>query len=210
MPAVLRPLKERVGNNGAGDAGMVSERRRQRAETVGSLLRSVTSLVIGVLAVMLVLGEIGFNLGPFIAGAGIVGIALGFGAQNLVKDFLSGIFMILEDQYGVGDVVDLGAASGTVEAVGLRVTRLRDGNGTLWYVRNGEILRVGNKSQGFALGHRRPARPVRLGRRRGRRGDAGGGRRAGAPRTTSPTPCWRSRSCSASRRSTSSEGWCCG
>jgi small conductance mechanosensitive channel len=114
------------------------------------LLRSVTSLVIGVLALMLVLGEVGFDLGPFIAGAGIVGVALGFGAQNLVKDFLSGIFMILEDQYGVGDVVDLGSATGTVESVGLRVTRLRDGNGTLWYARNGEVLRVGNHSQGFA------------------------------------------------------------
>ena len=148
VPVVLRPLKERLGNG--GQDGMVSERRRQRAQTVGSLLRSVTSLVIGVLALMLVLGEVGFQLGPFIAGAGIVGVALGFGAQNLVKDFLSGIFMILEDQYGVGDVVDLGSATGTVESVGLRVTRLRDGNGTLWYARNGEVLRVGNHSQGFA------------------------------------------------------------
>jgi small-conductance mechanosensitive channel len=150
VPVVLRPLKERLGATTPEAAGLVSERRRQRAETVGSLLRSVTSLVVGVLALMLVLGEVGFKLGPFIAGAGIVGVALGFGAQNLVKDFLSGIFMILEDQYGVGDVVDLGSASGTVEAVGLRVTRVRDGNGTLWYARNGEILRVGNHSQGFA------------------------------------------------------------
>jgi moderate conductance mechanosensitive channel len=150
VPVVLRPLKERLGATTPESAGLVSERRRQRAETVGSLLRSVTSLVVGVLALMLVLGEVGFQLGPFIAGAGIVGVALGFGAQNLVKDFLSGIFMILEDQYGVGDVVDLGSASGTVEAVGLRVTRVRDGNGTLWYARNGEVLRVGNHSQGFA------------------------------------------------------------
>ena len=77
-------------------------------------------------------------------------MALGFGAQSLVKDFLSGIFMIFEDQYGVGDVIDAGEATGTVEAVGLRVTRLRDINGTVWYVRNGEILRVGNKSQNWA------------------------------------------------------------
>ena len=147
VPTVLRPLKERMG---AENSRLVTERRRQRAETVGSLLRSVASLVISVLALMLVLGEVGFELGPFIAGAGIVGVALGFGAQNLVKDFLSGIFMILEDQYGVGDVVDLGSATGTVESVGLRVTRVRDGNGTLWYARNGEILRVGNHSQGFA------------------------------------------------------------
>jgi moderate conductance mechanosensitive channel len=150
VPVVLRPLKERLGADLLEQAGLVSERRRQRAETVGSLLRSVASLVIGVLALMLVFGEVGFQLGPFIAGAGIVGIALGFGAQNLVKDFLSGIFMILEDQYGVGDVVDLGEASGTVEGVGLRVTRLRDASGTVWYVRNGEVLRVGNRSQGFA------------------------------------------------------------
>jgi moderate conductance mechanosensitive channel len=149
VPVVLRPLKDRLGNG--AEAGLVSERRRQRAETVGSLLRSITSLVIGILALMLVLGEVGFDLGPFIAGAGIIGVAVAFGAQNVVKDFLSGIFMVLEDQYGVGDVVDLGAASGTVEAVGLRVTRVRDGNGTLWYARNGEVLRVGNKSKGFAL-----------------------------------------------------------
>jgi small conductance mechanosensitive channel len=150
VPVVLKPLKERIGPGLLETTGLVSERRRQRAETVGSLLRSIASLVIGVLALMLVLGEIGFQLGPFIAGAGIVGVALGFGAQNLVKDFLSGIFMILEDQYGVGDVVDLGEAAGTVESVGLRVTRLRDVNGTVWYARNGEVLRVGNRSQGYA------------------------------------------------------------
>jgi small conductance mechanosensitive channel len=77
-------------------------------------------------------------------------VALGFGAQSLVTDFLSGIFMIVEDQYGVGDVIDLGEASGTVEAVGLRVTRLRDVQGTVWYVRNGEVVRVGNSSQNWA------------------------------------------------------------
>jgi small conductance mechanosensitive channel len=90
------------------------------------------------------------DLAPIIASAGVVGVALGFGAQNLVKDFIAGIGIILEDQYGVGDVVDLGEASGTVEAVGLRITRLRDVNGVVWYARNGEVLRVGNKSQGYA------------------------------------------------------------
>jgi small conductance mechanosensitive channel len=129
---------------------LLSERRRQRAETIGSILRSITSFAVLGLAFVLVLGELGINLAPIIASAGIVGIALGFGAQNLVKDFLSGIFMVLEDQYGVGDIIDLGEASGTVEAVGLRTTRLRDVHGTVWYVRNGEIIRVGNKSQGFA------------------------------------------------------------
>jgi small conductance mechanosensitive channel len=126
------------------------ERRQQRAETMGSLLKSITTGLTLAIVVMMVLAKLGQPIAPIIASAGILGIAFGFGAQNLVKDFLSGIFMILEDQYGVGDVVDLGEASGTVEAVGLRVTRLRDVNGTVWYVRNGEILRVGNQSQNWA------------------------------------------------------------
>ena len=93
----------------------------------------------------------GTPVAPILASAGIVGVALGFGSQTLVKDFLSGIFMIFEDQYGVGDVVNLGEGlSGTVEAVSLRVTRVRDTNGTVWYVRNGEIIRVGNMSQNWA------------------------------------------------------------
>ena len=151
VPVVLRPLKERMGADALESAGLVSERRRQRAETVGSLLRSIASLVVGVLALMLVFGEIGFQLGPFLAGAGIVGVALGFGAQNLVKDFLSGIFMLLEDQYGVGDHVDLGDAVGTIERVGLRTTTVRDVTGMVWYVRNGTIERVGNGSQDHAV-----------------------------------------------------------
>ena len=127
-----------------------STRRVQRAKTMGDLLKSVlTGLLIAVFGTM-VLSEIGVNIAPIIASAGIIGIALGFGAQSLVKDFLSGIFMIFEDQYGVGDVVDVGEASGTVEAVSLRVTRLRDLNGTVWYVPNGEILRVGNMSQNWS------------------------------------------------------------
>lgn len=127
-----------------------STRRVQRAQTMGSLLKSIITGVIVAVVVTMVLSEIGVNIAPIIASAGIVGVAIGFGAQSLVKDFLSGIFMIFEDQYGVGDVVDLGEASGTVEAVSLRVTRLRDVNGTVWYVRNGEILRVGNQSQNWA------------------------------------------------------------
>jgi moderate conductance mechanosensitive channel len=125
-------------------------RRVQRAKTMGDLLKSViTGLLIAVIGTM-ILSELGVNIAPIIASAGILGIALGFGAQSLVKDFLSGIFMIFEDQYGVGDVVDVGEASGTVEAVSLRVTRLRDLNGTVWYVPNGEILRVGNMSQNWS------------------------------------------------------------
>ena len=131
-------------------ARLAAARRSQRAETMGGVLRSITSFVVFTLVGIMALSEVGVNVGPLIAGAGIVGVALGFGAQSLVRDFLSGIFMIFEDQYGIGDVVDLGDAIGSVEAVTLRVTRLRDINGTVWYVRNGEILRVGNMSQNWA------------------------------------------------------------
>ncbi|MGH3972120.1 MAG: mechanosensitive ion channel family protein [Pseudonocardiaceae bacterium] len=147
---LLRPLRERTPESWRG-TGLLSQRRSQRARTIGSVLRSGTTFVVAGVAVTLVLGELGINLGPIIASAGILGIALGFGAQNLVKDFLSGMFMMVEDQYGVGDVVDLGEATGTVEAVGLRVTTLRDAKGTVWYVRNGEVLRVGNSSQGYSV-----------------------------------------------------------
>lgn len=139
----------RLMNRGA--AAAAAERGTQRARTLGSVLRSLCSAIVGVVAAITVLGEFGVDLAPVLASAGIVGVAVGFGAQNLVKDFLSGVFMLLEDQYGVGDIVDVGQASGTVETVGLRITTLRDVNGTLWYVRNGEIVRVGNKSQGFAV-----------------------------------------------------------
>jgi small conductance mechanosensitive channel len=127
-----------------------SLRRVQRAETVGALLASVASFGIWTLAGLMALGTLGLDLGPLIAGAGIVGVAVGFGSQNLVRDFISGIFMLMEDQYGVGDVVDAGPATGTVEGVGLRTTRLRDVSGTLWHIPNGEIRRVGNRSQGWA------------------------------------------------------------
>jgi len=134
------------------DGGTVAaQRSAQRARTIGSVLRSIASAVVLVIAVAMILAEFSVNLAPILASAGIVGLAVGFGAQNLVRDFLSGMFMLLEDQYGVGDIVDVGSASGEVEAVGLRITTLRDGNGTVWYVRNGEILRVGNKSQGYAM-----------------------------------------------------------
>ncbi|WP_233160344.1 mechanosensitive ion channel family protein [Actinophytocola xanthii] len=148
IPALLRPLRERAPQ---ALGQLLSERRAQRARTIGSVFKSITSVIVYGLAFMMVLAELGVNLAPVLASAGILGVAIGFGAQNLVRDFLSGVFMMLEDQYGVGDVVDVGEASGTVEAVGLRITTLRDVNGTVWYVRNGEILRVGNKSQGFAV-----------------------------------------------------------
>lgn len=127
-----------------------TERARQRAKTLGVLFKSVASAVVGVVTFMMLLGEFDINLGPLIAGAGIVGVAVGFGAQSLVRDLLSGIFMLIEDQYGVGDVIDVGDAIGTVESVGLRTTRIRDVRGTLWHVPNGEIRRVGNMSQVWA------------------------------------------------------------
>ncbi len=148
MPTPI--LKHKPGSVDKSAAALVAGRRVQRAQTMGSLLKSITSIVIFTITGITAIAEIGYPVGPLIASAGVVGVALGFGAQSLVKDFLSGIFMIFEDQYGVGDVVDLGEAIGTVEAVGLRVSRLRDVDGVVWYVRNGEILRVGNHSQNWA------------------------------------------------------------
>ena len=114
-----------------------------------------------------ILDELGVNLAPLLAGAGIVGVALGFGAQTLVRDFLSGLFMLVEDQYGVGDVIDVGVATGTVEGVSLRTTRLRDVEGVVWHVPNGEIQRVGNKSQQWSRAV--STSPIALRRRRRRR-----------------------------------------
>ena len=127
-----------------------AERSRQRFVTLGTVLRGLAGVAVYAVALMVALGELGLNLGPLIAGAGIVGLAIGFGAQSLVSDFIAGIFIIIEDQYGVGDYVDVGAASGTVEKVGLRTTTLRDVNGTMWTIPNGEIRRVGNSSQLWA------------------------------------------------------------
>jgi len=132
-------------------AVLMTARREQRAEALGQLLKSITTFTIITLAILILLSQAGVNLAPLLASAGVVGVALGFGAQTLVKDFLSGIFLVLEDQFGVGDVVDLGPALGTVEEVTLRITRVRDLSGIVWYVRNGEILRVGNKSQGWTM-----------------------------------------------------------
>jgi moderate conductance mechanosensitive channel len=127
-----------------------SARREQRARTMASVLRGITTVAVIAVATLMILPLYGFSVAALLTSAGILGVAFGFGAQTLVKDFLSGMFMIAEDQYGVGDVVDLGRASGVVEAVGLRVTRLRALDGTVWYVRNGEVQRVGNRSQGWA------------------------------------------------------------
>ncbi len=134
----------------AAVTGADDERYQQRAATMGSLLRSLVAAGVFTVAVLTVLAIFDVPLGPLLATAGVGGVALGFGAQSLVRDFLSGLVMIMEDQYGVGDTIDTGQVTGTVEEVGLRVTRLRDANGQVWYVRNGEIQRVGNQTQGWS------------------------------------------------------------
>jgi len=132
------------------ESALVDERRKQRVRALGAILRSAASVTIFSIAGFVVLGDLGINLAPLLASAGVVGVAIGFGAQNLVRDYLSGIFMLVEDQYGVGDVITVGDATGTVENVTLRITRVRDVNGIVWHIRNGAIDTVGNESQGWA------------------------------------------------------------
>ena len=122
-------------------------RQRERARTASSVLNSSSKALIGLIAGGMILGELGVDLGPLVASAGVVGFAVGLGAQTIVRDVFSGIIMLVEDQYGVGDEVDVLDVKGKVETVGLRITTIRDRQGTLWYLRNGEILKVGNKSQ---------------------------------------------------------------
>jgi small conductance mechanosensitive channel len=138
------------GNARLGGLMVNAERRRQRAEAIGSVLRSSASVLILGTAALNVLSVLGIDLAPLLASAGVAGVAIGLGAKSVVTDFLSGVFMILEDQYGVGDEIDAGAASGTVLEVGLRVTKLRGADGEIWYLRNGEISRIGNLSQGWS------------------------------------------------------------
>ena len=125
----------------------VAKRQAERARTTGSVLNSILKAVIWIVAIGMILGEFGFNLGPVIASAGVIGVAIGLGAQTLVRDILSGIFMLIEDQYGVGDQIKVLEIEGVVEKVGLRITTIRDKDDVLWYVRNGEILLIGNRSQ---------------------------------------------------------------
>ena len=131
-------------------------RATMRAETLGAVFNSIATVAVWSIAFMLILGAVGVELGPLVAGAGIVGVALGFGAQNVVKDFLAGLFIIMEDQYGIGDVVELRdsvgspGTGGTVEGISLRSTRVRDVEGVVWYLPNGEIRTAGNKSQQWA------------------------------------------------------------
>jgi small conductance mechanosensitive channel len=147
---VRRTLRRLTPQSLQATAAVTPLRAAARAQTIGLVLKSTASIVIYSLATLTALSEVGIDLAPLIAGAGIVGVALGFGAQSLVKDFLSGLFMLAEDQYGVGDVIDVGEAVGTVEVVNLRTTKLRAVDGTVWHVPNGEIRRVGNMSQQWA------------------------------------------------------------
>jgi hypothetical protein len=132
------------------EAALVDERRKQRVRALGAILRSAASVTIFAIAGFVILGDLSINLAPLLASAGVAGVAIGLGAQGLVRDYLAGIFMLVEDQYGVGDVITLGNATGTVENVTLRITRMRDVNGIVWHVRNGSIETVGNESQGWA------------------------------------------------------------
>lgn len=130
-------------------APKVSARAVQRARTLGGIGRNLITAVIVMVAFTMVMGELGFNLTALLASAGVVAAGLAFGAQNIVKDILNGVFMAFEDQLGVGDVVTIGEVNGTVEDVGIRVTQVRGVDGTLWFIRNGEILTLGNSSQGW-------------------------------------------------------------
>jgi moderate conductance mechanosensitive channel len=130
-----------------GIANEPDPRREARIDSISTVVESTATVIIWTIAGITALGEMGVNLAPLIAGAGIAGVALGFGAQSLVKDCIAGLFMLLEDQYGIGDVVDLDEAAGTVEQISLRTTVLRGVDGTVWHVPNGVVQRVGNRSQ---------------------------------------------------------------
>lgn len=131
-------------------ARVARERTQQRAHAIGTLLTSTVTVIIAITTIVTILPILGIAVTPLLASAGVIGVTLGFGAQALIKDYVAGIFLILEDQYGVGDVVDVGPVTATVDFVALRYTRLRDADGVIWYVRNGEIVRVANRSQGWA------------------------------------------------------------
>ena len=130
--------------------GLSMERQAHRTRTVGTMLGSLVDAVLALIVVFMVLQALGVNIAPALASAGIGGIAIGFGAQSLVKDVISGLFLMMEDQFGVGDHIDIGPLNGTVQSLGLRATRIQDANGEIWYVRNGEIVTLGNRTQGWS------------------------------------------------------------
>ena len=152
--AVGRPAKWRATLALEAVSGLPSERRNQRIRALGSLAKSLVTVAVLLIALVMVLAELGFNVTTIVAGTSVVAAAVAFGTQSIIKDLLAGIFMLVEDQLGVGDFVDMQLASGTVEEIGLRVTQLRADDGTVWYVRNGEVLRLANFSKG---GPDRPA-----------------------------------------------------
>lgn len=146
--AIRKPVRLRAAVALESASGLTAERRSQRLRALGSLAKSIVTVVVLLSALVAVLAELGFNVTTIVAGTSVVAAAIAFGTQSIVKDLLSGIFLLVEDQLGVGDYVDMNLASGTVEEIGLRVTTLRADDGTLWYVRNGEVLRLGNFSKG--------------------------------------------------------------
>lgn len=157
---VIKKAGERMASNADKLGAFMPNRLRRseqvgrseaRAATISTITRSFATAVVVVFAAASIMSVLGVSLAAIFASAGVVGVALGFGAQNVVRDVLAGWFILIEDRYGVGDIIDAGPpATGVVERVTLRSTRLRDVNGTVWHVANGEILRVGNKSQGWA------------------------------------------------------------
>jgi len=134
----------------AGSGLVAGERTRQRAQAIGSVLRSLSTAIIFCIGALMVVSVLTIPITPILASLSAVGVAVGLGARDLITDFISGVFMIVEDQYGVGDVIDTSEVKGTVEEVGLRITKVRDADGVIWYLRNGAIKRVGNQSQGWA------------------------------------------------------------
>ena len=141
---------ETAALSAAAVAAAGTERHEQRARALGSILRSGVSIVVFGIAALTILGDLGFNLTPLLLSTTVLGVALGFGAQNLIRDYLAGILMLVEDHYGVGDTINVKDATGTVEAMTLLTTRLRDVNGVVWHIRNGTIESVGNESQGWS------------------------------------------------------------
>ena len=155
--SIAKPVKWRPARALEHASGLPADRRDQRLRALGSLAKSLITVTVVIVAAVMVLAELGFNVTALVAGTSLIAAALAFGTQSIIKDLLSGIFMLIEDQLGVGDFVDMNLAAGTVDAVGLRVTQLRADDGTVWYVRNGEVLRLGNFSKG---GPDRPQPPV--------------------------------------------------
>lgn len=132
-------------------SGDTSVRTEARLETLTAVFRSIGTALVWFVALFLSLEILGISLGPLLATAGIVGVALGFGTQTMVRDFISGFFIVAEDQFGVGDTIDVGGgAKGIVERITLRATHIRDPEGTMWHVANGQIVKVANKSQEWA------------------------------------------------------------